>query len=217
MIAPQLSAPGIDVKKVKEETGWNVVFGPVYAEDIPEYVKNNFQKTERMHLVGFNLKDRVEMATIYFVAINLILSIPLLILFPNLYPSMILLTALMTYFMYITFPYFPVRSGFAKVALSEILFLSIIVIFSVLTVGNPFGLPHLMITSLVIAAVIGVDFNGTSPTYKSDLGEIFYRHGHKEMPFLTGVYRLNPYGDIHIDEEKCSGCTMCYQVCPKGV
>lgn len=137
MIAPQLSAPGIDVKKVKEETGWNVVFGPVYAEDIPEYVKNNFQKTERMHLVGFNLKDRVEMATIYFVAINLILSIPLLILFPNLYPSMILLTALMTYFMYITFPYFPVRSGFAKVALSEILFLSITVIFFSSHRGKP--------------------------------------------------------------------------------
>ena len=83
LIAPQLSAPGIDVKKVKEETGWNVVFGAVYAEDIPEYVKNNFQKTERMHLVEFNLKDRVEMATIYFVAISLILSIPLLILFPK--------------------------------------------------------------------------------------------------------------------------------------
>ncbi|OYT49413.1 hypothetical protein B6U79_01765 [Candidatus Bathyarchaeota archaeon ex4484_231] len=53
-------ADRIDVKKVKEETGWNVVFGAVYAEDIPEHVKNNFQKTERMHLVEFNLKTELK-------------------------------------------------------------------------------------------------------------------------------------------------------------
>jgi len=72
LIAPQLSAPGIDIKKVKEETGWNVRFGPVYAEDIPEYVRRNFRKTEKMRLVEFKLKDRLEMATIYFFTMGLI-------------------------------------------------------------------------------------------------------------------------------------------------
>jgi len=60
LIAPQLSAPGIDVRKVKEETGWNVKFGPVYAKDIPEYVRRNFQKTEKMRLVEFKLKGRLK-------------------------------------------------------------------------------------------------------------------------------------------------------------
>jgi len=119
LIAPQLSALGIDVQKVKEETGWNIRFGPVYARDIPEYIKKNFQKTEKMRLVKFNLKDRLEMATIYFVTISLILSIPLLILLPELYLSTLLLTCLMTYFMYATFPYIPGRSGFVKVLLDE--------------------------------------------------------------------------------------------------
>ena len=47
LIAPQLSAPGIDVKKVKEETGWTIRFGPVYAKDIPKYIRNGFKKTEK--------------------------------------------------------------------------------------------------------------------------------------------------------------------------
>ncbi len=217
LIAPRLSAPGIDVGKVKEETGWNIRFGPVYARDIPEYVKNNFQKTEKMRLVEFNLKDRLEMATIYFVTISLILSIPLLVLFPELYLSTILLTGLMTYFMYVDFPYLPVRSGFVKVLLNEIFVLVSVATFSTLSVGNPLGLSHLLITSVIVAVVIGFDFNDTTPTRKSDLGGLFYRHGYKKMTFFTGVYRLNPYGNIQIEEERCTGCSLCYQVCPRGI
>ena len=37
LILPQLSAPGVDIRKLKQETGFNAVFGPAYAEDIPEY------------------------------------------------------------------------------------------------------------------------------------------------------------------------------------
>jgi NAD-dependent dihydropyrimidine dehydrogenase PreA subunit len=217
LIAPQLSAPGINIKKVRDETGWNIRFGPVYAKDIPKYIRSNFQKTQEMHLVKFSLKDRLEMATIYFVTISLVLSLPLWIFFPNLYPSILVLAALMTYSMYIAFPYIPVKSGFVKVILSELAVLLVITSFSALITGNPLGLSYLMIMSLVVAGVIGVDFNGTSPTYKSDLGDFFYRHGYKQMPFLTGVYRLSPYGNIQIDEDKCSGCAFCYQVCPKGV
>ncbi|RLC70725.1 MAG: hypothetical protein DRI26_06555 [Chloroflexi bacterium] len=138
LIAPQLSAPGIDVRKVKEETGWDVRFGPVYAKDIPEYVRSNFQKSEKMRLVEFKLKDRLEMATIYFVTIGLVLSLPLLILFPRLYLSSILLTGIMVYSMYIAFPYIPARSGFIKVVLSELVFLPVVAGFSTFTIGGAF-------------------------------------------------------------------------------
>jgi NAD-dependent dihydropyrimidine dehydrogenase PreA subunit len=217
LIAPQLSAPGIDIKKVKEETGWDVRFGPVYAKDIPAYVKENFRKTDKMRLVEFALKDRLEMATVYFVMITLILSLPLLIFFANLYLPIVALNGLMIYSIYVSFPYMPVRSGFVKVILAELLFLLCITALSTVLTGEPLRLQYLMIASVLVAGVIGVDFNGTSPTCKSDLGEFFYRRGYKRMPFLTGVYRLNSYGSIHIDEAKCSGCTLCYEVCPRGV
>ncbi len=217
LIAPQLSAPGIDVKKVKEETGWNVQFGPVYSGDIPEYVRRNFRKTDKMRFVEFNLKDRLEMATIYFAMIVLILSLPLLIFFSNLYLSIVALAGLMIYSIYIAFPHIPVRSGFVKVILAEIVSILSIVVFSAVLVGDPLGLQYLMIASALVSVVIGVDFNGTSPTHKSDLGELFYRRGYRRMPFLTGVYPLGAYGSIQLDEERCDGCALCYEVCPKGV
>jgi len=79
--------------------------------------------------------------------------------------------------------------------------------------------PMFFLTALIIAIILLLLYctrflraiGGTSPTYKSDLGELFYRHGYKQMPFLTGVYRLNPYGNIQIDEDRCSGCTLCYK------
>jgi len=157
------------------------------------------------------------MATIYFVIIALILSLPLLIFFANLYLPIVALTGLMIYSIYITLPHIPVRSGFVKVILGELVFLLCVTAFSTLLTGEPLGLQYLMIASALVAAVIGVDFNGTSPTYKSDLGELLYHHGYKRMPFLTGVYRLSPYGSIQIDEERCSSCTLCYEVCPRGV
>ena len=73
IIAPQLSAPGIDVKKVKDETGWNIVFGPVYAKYIPEYVRNGFKKTEKMRKVKFTVRDRLEMASTYFFSLAVFL------------------------------------------------------------------------------------------------------------------------------------------------
>jgi len=65
--------------------------------------------------------------------------------------------------------------------------------------------------------IIGIDFNGTSPIFKSDLGDLLYRLRYKRMVFPTGIYRLNIYGRIHMDREKCSGCALCCQVCSKGV
>jgi len=216
LIAPQLSAPGIDVKRVEEETGWKIRFGPVYAKDIPKYLEG-MRKTPDMRRVGFPLLDRLEMATIYFFTTALVLSIPLLVFFRNLYLSSIALTAVMTYFVYALFPHFPFTSGFAKIAISEALFLTLILLYSSWVWSNPFALPHLIIVSAIVSAIIGMDFNGTSPTYKSGLGELFYRHGRKEMTFLTGVYRLGTYGEIQIDEECCIGCGMCEEVCPRQV
>lgn len=216
IVAPQLSAPGIDVRKVKEETGWEVRFGPVYAKDIPQYLRSR-TKPSRMRLVRFGLVDRLEMATVYFVTTALVLSLPLLIFFRSLYFSSLALAGGMIYFVYAFFPRFPFRSGFLKIAASEALFLALILPYSYWSRGNPLAMPHLLIVSVLVSAVVGMDFNGTSPTYKSDLGELLYHRGHKNMAFPTGVYHLGTYGQIRIDQEKCIGCGACYEVCPKEV
>lgn len=107
------------------------------------YSKKTFEK--RIKCAEFNLKDRLEMATIYYLMIALILSTPLLIFFANLYFSIIALTGFMIYSMYVAFPYIPVRSGFVKVVLGELVFLLCITALSTLLTGEPFGLQYLVI------------------------------------------------------------------------
>ncbi len=226
LILPQLSAPGVDVEKIYEETGWRAVFGPVYAKDIPKYVQNGFKKTREMSLVKFGIKSRIEMASIYFFTITLIL-LPIFALITFLLPNMIAspltwilklisFSALMIYGMYLFLPSLPIKSGLKRVAIWEILIL--IILFSAAIIkGNIFTYIDLLVTSLLMSVLVGFDFNGTLPTEKSGLGEWFYKRGSKEMKFLTGTYKLTTYGVINMQREKCINCGLCIEVCPRGV
>lgn len=63
LILPQLGAPGIAAHEVKNETGFKVVYGPVRAEDIPEYLGSG-NATNEMRKVKFTLKDRLTLIPI---------------------------------------------------------------------------------------------------------------------------------------------------------
>ena len=71
LILPQLSATGVERKLVEERTGWRVVFGPVYASDIPAYLAGG-KKTEAMRQVRFALRDRLEMASVWAFPVSVI-------------------------------------------------------------------------------------------------------------------------------------------------
>jgi len=57
LILPQLGAPGVAAHEVRKRTGFSIEYGPVRAEDLPEYLKTH-QASEEMRRVRFNLKDR---------------------------------------------------------------------------------------------------------------------------------------------------------------
>lgn len=58
IIVPQLGAVGVSAHQVASFTKFKVVYGPVRAADIPEFLKNGMNKTDEMRRVKFNLKDR---------------------------------------------------------------------------------------------------------------------------------------------------------------
>lgn len=58
LIVPQLGAVGIAAHRVKERTGFTVLFGPVDARDLPEYLGRKMKATPEMRSVRFNLWDR---------------------------------------------------------------------------------------------------------------------------------------------------------------
>lgn len=61
IIVPQLGAPGISAYKVKKETGFTVLYGPVRANDLPQYLKNSKKIEETMRDVQFTLRDRLSL------------------------------------------------------------------------------------------------------------------------------------------------------------
>ena len=63
LILPQLSAPGVTAKEVKDGCGFKVEFGPVRSEDLPAYLDGG-ACTEAMRTVRFNLRDRLVLAPV---------------------------------------------------------------------------------------------------------------------------------------------------------
>lgn len=58
LILPQLGATGVAASVVRERSGFKVDWGPIRAEDIPEYLRTG-KTTPEMRKVRFNLMDRL--------------------------------------------------------------------------------------------------------------------------------------------------------------
>lgn len=61
IIVPQLGAVGISAHEVKQQTGISVIYGPVRAEDIPEYIQSGLKATPEMRNVEFPLWERMKL------------------------------------------------------------------------------------------------------------------------------------------------------------
>ncbi|MCP4542313.1 MAG: carbon monoxide dehydrogenase [Chloroflexi bacterium] len=58
LILPQLGAPGVAAHEVKKRSGFRVRYGPVQADDLPEYLKTQ-KATPEMRRMHFGLRDRM--------------------------------------------------------------------------------------------------------------------------------------------------------------
>jgi acetyl-CoA decarbonylase/synthase complex subunit gamma len=61
LILPQLGATGVSAHKVKEETGFNVLYGPVRASDIKKFIGDGYRADKGMRKISFGFKDRIKL------------------------------------------------------------------------------------------------------------------------------------------------------------
>ncbi len=66
LILPQLGAPGVAAHEVQRRTSFRVVYGPVRAGDIPDFLRNGMHATPVMRRVDFSLSDRLTVAPVEF-------------------------------------------------------------------------------------------------------------------------------------------------------
>lgn len=216
LILPQLSATGVERKLVEERTGWRVVFGPVYASDIPAYLASG-KKTETMRQVRFALADRLEMAAVWAFPVSVIGGVILAIAWRNLLLPFVAITWLLALGLYIFFPWL---SGTVEATRQPppawvrwmIFFDPQVrrnsVIWLVFLAGM-WGLAYLLgawhfhsligwsLTSFFLMLLISMDLAGSTPLYKSGLHEDRLLH-------------------VELNSEACTGRAMCREVCPKN-
>jgi hypothetical protein len=80
VILPQLGAAGVSAFSLKEWCGWNVEYGPVRAEDIPQYMKTH-KATPEMRRVRFPLWDRIQLIPVELVSVFLAMAVVSVILY----------------------------------------------------------------------------------------------------------------------------------------
>jgi acetyl-CoA decarbonylase/synthase complex subunit gamma len=61
IILPQLGATGVSAHEVKNKTGFNVIYGPVRAADITEFVSSGFKASPEMRKVTFPFIERLKL------------------------------------------------------------------------------------------------------------------------------------------------------------
>ncbi len=66
LVLPQLAAVGVTAHEVHKRSGFRVVFGPVYAADLPAFLDAGV-KSESMRLVRFSLWDRLALVPVELV------------------------------------------------------------------------------------------------------------------------------------------------------
>lgn len=217
LILPQFSAPGIDRTLLKNETGWNAVFGPAYAEDIPSFLKANLKKTAEQSMARFPFSFRLEM----LISMNFLiwaLMAFITFLFNPLWAVWV--SALFWSsggILYAGYPLFPSRSGWIKAAI-----LSVVGCMAI-SLGSQFGLGvpwwsywRWMIVLVLLNVWLGLDLKGIVAGDQSEAEQLLYTLGVKSLGglFSTDVKNL---GKIQQDREKCINCKTCLEVCPEAV
>ena len=76
LILPQLGATGVAAHKVRKGCGFKVVYGPVWAKDLPAFMEAGNIATEEMRTVTFTLQQRAELIPVeLFIQGKLLLAI----------------------------------------------------------------------------------------------------------------------------------------------
>lgn len=81
LILPQLAAPGVSAHEVREKSGFKIVYGPVRAPDLPAFLEAGNKAEPGMRRTTFRLGERLVLAPVELVGMNVPLIIILAALF----------------------------------------------------------------------------------------------------------------------------------------
>jgi len=206
VVLPQLAATGVEAGVVESKSGWQVIWGPVYAQDLPRFLREGQDEGRTMRMVRFPLGQRVEMATAYAFPLSLLVGVVTALWWRHAFvPSVVAVWGLCLA-VYLTFPAYrswpgPAGKGSGVVLAGLVASWAVAMVcaagYSFVVAGAEWGgIARWGVLTLVVLVVLGIDLLGSTPVYKSGL--------HEDR-------RLR----VELDLAKCHGAGACVEVCPR--
>ena len=218
LILPQLAAPGVDTGLVRQQTGWSCKFGPVYAKDIPEYIANGLKKTDAMRRVKWTLIDRLDVGLGVFSPILLTILVILAVFLRAWLAEFVVLGWGLLLLIYGFYPLIPGKAAWHKLLFLEGLIGLGLLGYVFLEAGQTRYIRDLFFMAMGLVMVIGADFGGVTPLYKSDLDPLLDKLGIRRIGPVNFSGRAKIIGGkIALNQTNCTACGICYNVCPRGV
>jgi ubiquinone/menaquinone biosynthesis C-methylase UbiE len=169
LILPQLCANGVDGWRIRRETGWGVHWGPVRADDIPDYLARKKQKSDAMRRVKFPLKDRLEMVTVTMGFYGLFILLPVFIFWRHLFLPITFSMVGLSYFYAIVHPWLPGRDGLYKsIPLIVIALAGLFLFTAIWHPMPPQQLFHWVIGLTGLSVFVAAELQGMSPLMRGE-------------------------------------------------
>jgi len=169
LILPQLAAPGVDGWKIRRLSGWGVHWGPVRAEDIPAYLEAGLKKTQQARTVTFPLADRLEMVTVTLAFYALMILLPVLVFWRELFWPVSASLLGLAYFYAVAHPALPGKDGLEKAIPLSVIALAGFALFTLLTPPHPASFSFNWALGLVGLAVFSsAEMQGMSPKMRGE-------------------------------------------------
>ncbi len=203
LILPQLSATGVEGKRITEATGWTTQWGPARLEDVVSFLRRGQRVAKKERLMRFPLWERLEMALMWAFPMVLI-GLPLFVFLGGwtVGPTVVLVMAVEVFALFAALPGLRV-SGPLRWATFGLWTLAGFALGSALLatarLATPGALGLVATGALIAMGVLSVDLAGTTPWYGS----------------YINTFRNS--AQIELVGERCSGAATCVLVCPRDV
>jgi NAD-dependent dihydropyrimidine dehydrogenase PreA subunit len=192
LVLPQLAATGVLALDVFRRSRWQVRFGPVSANDLPEYLDTSI-KTDAMRRVMFPLSDRLQMAAQWAAPTSLVLGGAALAAQPAWAVPLVALIAAMSIAVFTCYD----RLGEHRRPVLFGLGVAVSVPATALAGGGSAALVAAVIAPALLTAILTFDYAGSTPLEGGSHFE--ERNWH-----------------IALDLDRCQGVYRCWEVCPEA-
>jgi NAD-dependent dihydropyrimidine dehydrogenase PreA subunit len=212
VILPQLAATGVEGKAIRQKTKWKVIWGPLEAEDIPDFLAAAQSKTAAMRQVTFPWARRLEMAMAWGFPISVVTGVLGFFLWRDATWPLVGLVWAVALLVFLAFPLYEpyldtggkhwgfVFFDFGQSGVQLILW--VLVMAGAMAAGwvtGDLGWGYALrwgLASLVVVVLVSIDLMGSTPLYKSGLHE-------------------DRLLSVRLDKELCKGAGFCQDVCPR--